>query len=138
MPNGHDFVFVESPDSKARATRALHSDQREKREQRERGLGSEGAGMNGTTGSAPHGIKGETVETLADTNGSGQSVNLFDGLDNNRGSNGRGSGGRVRNLPTPPVGPVLPDFGDLMPVRAEDGGVKRKASVVKKLRERIK
>jgi hypothetical protein len=66
---------------------------------------------------------------------------------------------RVKNLPTPPVGPVLPDFDDLMVSRkasrspvpptagsgsggagaggAEEGGVKRKPSVVKKLRDRM-
>lgn len=70
---------------------------------------------------------------------------------------------RTKNLPTPPVGPVLPDFADLMvsrkasrspsgynqngnssgtstgntPPNQEEGGVKRKPSVVKKLRDRM-
>jgi len=53
---------------------------------------------------------------------------------------------RVKNLPTPPVGPVLPDFEDLMVSRKasrspalapEESGVKRKPSVVKKLRDRM-
>lgn len=62
---------------------------------------------------------------------------------------------RVKTLPTPPVGPVLPDFDDLMVSRkasrspalpggggvgsggGDEGGVKRKPSVVKKLRDRM-
>lgn len=59
---------------------------------------------------------------------------------------------RVKNLPTPPVGPVLPDFDDLMVSRrtsrspgiagagagVEDpSAVKRKPSVVKRLRDRV-
>jgi hypothetical protein len=56
---------------------------------------------------------------------------------------------RVKTLPTPPVGPVLPDFEDLMVSRkasrspalaAEEsgnGGVKRKPSMVKKMRDRM-
>ena len=53
---------------------------------------------------------------------------------------------RVKTLPTPPVGPVLPDFEDLMATRKasrspalanEESGVKRKPSVVKKLRDRM-
>ena len=54
-------------------------------------------------------------------------------------------GGRLpKSLPTPPVGPVLPDFDDLMPTRTRsrgepvDQGVKRKASVVKKLKDRMR
>lgn len=54
---------------------------------------------------------------------------------------------RVKNLPTPPVGQVLPDFSDLMVNRRQSrspgietessGSVKRKPSVVKKLRDRM-
>ncbi len=54
---------------------------------------------------------------------------------------------RVKTLPTPPVAPVLPDFDDIVPPRRAfpeytanevmGGGVRRKGSVVKKLRDRI-
>ena len=52
---------------------------------------------------------------------------------------------RVKTLPTPPVAPVLPDFDDIIPRRSSPGvnddgsgvGIRRKSSVVKKLRDRI-
>ena len=66
---------------------------------------------------------------------------------------------RVKGLPTPPVGPVMPDFGDLVISRsgslrrsganspslvpdmqaqqAGGGTVKRKTSMVKKLKDRM-
>lgn len=96
---GTDFVFVESPHSKARALRALRKEQ----------LAREQAAMP-----APQ----------------PQSVN------------------RNMTLPTPPVYPVLPSFDDILASRkvtppsgdvdeALGGGVRRKPSVVKKIRDRM-
>jgi hypothetical protein len=76
--------------------------------------------------------------------GSGATENLIDENDSLRPAFPSGSG-RAKNLPTPPVGPVLPDFDDLMvtrkasrsPALAAEEGVKRKPSVVKKLRDRM-
>jgi len=138
VPGGHDFVFVDAPESKARAEHALPREQKEARGPRERVPSGDDAGLNGTAASGLYGSQAGVVETLATPEGHAHSANPFGEPDTNRGSNGRSGGGRVKTLPTPPVGPVLPDFNDLMPVRADDGGVKRKTSVVKKLRERIK
>lgn len=51
---------------------------------------------------------------------------------------------RDKFLPQPPVGPVMPDFDDLAPRRrssttgfAEAAQVKRKTSVVKKIKDRV-
>ena len=97
-PDGNDFVFVESPHSKARALRALRKEQ----------------------------LAREQAENPAPR-----------------------SADRVKTLPTPPVAPVLPDFADIVQPRqnsppeggiderAGGGIVRRKASVVKKLRDRI-
>ena len=75
-----------------------------------------------------------------------------------RGERGYQPKNRVKNLPTPPVGPVLPDFDDLMVSRkasrspsgyssqqpqgggvaaGEAGAVKRKPSVVKRMRDKM-
>jgi hypothetical protein len=56
-----------------------------------------------------------------DGNGNGLTENLMDENDLQPPSRQRGGGGgpinRVKTLPTPPVGPVLPDFNDLMVTR---------------------
>ncbi|WVR05295.1 hypothetical protein IAU60_002309 [Kwoniella sp. DSM 27419] len=54
---------------------------------------------------------------------------------------------RPKNLPTPPIAPVMPDFNDIVPPPRKNSplevpgdahdGLKRKTSMVKKLRERI-
>lgn len=79
----------------------------------------------------------------------GPTENLIDENENNLQPPTRQRGStmnRVKTLPTPPVGPVLPDFEDLMVSRKasrspalvnEESGVKRKPSVVKKLRDRM-
>jgi hypothetical protein len=100
-PDGTDFVFVESPHSKARAMRALRKEQ----------------------------LSREQAEYWRTTT---QPVN------------------RVKTLFTPPIAPVLPDFDDIVPPMRESPvggsvdepigggvGVRRKTSVVKKLRDRI-
>lgn len=109
VPDNSDFVFVESPNSKARAMRALQREQ------------------NGSVDFSSS--MAADMEMLADTppkNGPAQPV--------------KPTKNRTKNLPTPPVMPVLPDFDDFMTARTvpRDDGVKRKTSVVKKLRERIK
>jgi hypothetical protein len=138
LPDGQGFEFVESPDSKDRAARAIHREQREKRERRERGSSGEDAGMIAPVGTISFAGKNGAgvVESIAESNGNVRSVDPFD-VSNSRTGNGK-SATATKNLPTPPVGPVLPDFRDLMPARADEGGVKRKTSMVKKLRERIK
>jgi hypothetical protein len=142
LPEAGDFVFVESPNAKTRAAAA----QREIRA-KERGLSQ---GDSSWDLAPPVATNGNAVETLQDTpvkngttHGHGTTMN---------GSTSSSSGGltgrqkRVKNLPTPPVMPVLPDFDDLLATRTMsrtdryDSGevVKRKPSIVKKLKDRIK
>lgn len=94
------------------------------------------------------------------------SISQRAGLNASNNSGSRGGNGesfrpldRVKNLPPPPVGQVMPDFNDLsayrrpsvsegggntgsgglvVPVEQEGSGMRRKTSVVKKIRERIK
>nr|XP_019042366.1 hypothetical protein I302_08969 [Kwoniella bestiolae CBS 10118]OCF21296.1 hypothetical protein I302_08969 [Kwoniella bestiolae CBS 10118] len=53
---------------------------------------------------------------------------------------------RTKYLPTPPVAPVMPDFNDILPPPSrknsplevpDEGGLKRKTSMVKKLKDRM-
>jgi len=79
--------------------------------------------------------------------GDGLTENLMDDNESQPQRQRKGTAiNRVKTLPTPPVGPVLPDFEDLMVTRKasrspalvnEESGVKRKPSVVKKLRDRM-
>lgn len=116
---GSGFVLVESPNSKARAMRAL------KREQE--------AARNTAN-----------QEQITSTSSNNRSVG-------NAGNEQPRTSKRDKNLPLigpPPVGPVLPTFEDLQPRRGSGGDafgggdmdgapVKRKPSMVKKLREKM-
>lgn len=107
LPDHSDFVFVESPNSKARAARALQKEQ---------------SGPVDYTAT-----QAADMELLMDT-------------PVQNGKPARPAKTRTKTLPMPPVGPVLPDFDDLMPTRtvSRDEGVKRKTSVVKKFKDRMK
>lgn len=115
------YVFVESPSSKARAARALEKEK-----------------SKHSRGPSSH-LMGE-MEMLSGPLASNNSNNNSDfGVPKDR----------VKGLPTPPVGPVLPDFDDLirttsrqrdtLAVGDEYGGasVKRKTSMVKKLKDKM-
>ncbi|KAL7423996.1 hypothetical protein Q5752_001581 [Cryptotrichosporon argae] len=112
-PNG--FVLVESPSSKARALKAL------KREQRER------EGSSSRELSSP---SGETSPTAGTQAGNTHSTKLRT---------------LPKTLPQPPVAPVMPDFNDLVAGRSNwalavpehESTIRRKPSLVKKLKERI-
>ena len=137
---GSSFVFVESPDSKARALRALR---REEAKRTQGMVSSQSQGPNPTN---------VGMETLAMDDPSGMSHSettpYFPPPMN-----------RVKGLPNPPIGPVMPEFEDLaasrpssrsrgisasaLPSSGESGGVessggvRRKPSVVKKLKDRV-
>ena len=148
---GSGFVLVESPNSKARAMKAL---QREREEAARKSSGS--------TSRAVPSIQSEPLISLAAApKGSHKNTNRLPPSDT---SASLAAGAfppvdRVKGLPTPPIGPVLPDFDDLvvsrtrsrgrtvstyeaaqskeLGVQGEDG-LRRKTSVVKKLREKMK
>ncbi|WVQ69976.1 uncharacterized protein L199_008200 [Kwoniella botswanensis] len=104
---GSGFVLVESPSSKARALRALQKEQSHHHHHHRSGSASAGTG-NGGVSNVP--------------------------------------ANRAKYLPTPPVAPVMPDFNDILtppsrknsPLEVPDeGGLKRKTSMVKKLKDRM-
>lgn len=89
----------------------------------------------------------EATEVMAETNGNGHGHKASGDLNLKAYSNvmRRPS----KNLPQPPIGPVMPDFEDLVHARrgsasnylaaevAPEAGIKRKTSVVKKIKERV-
>ncbi|WVF72058.1 hypothetical protein IAT40_006870 [Kwoniella sp. CBS 6097] len=132
--NGSGFVLVESPNSKARAMRALKKEQDHHLHHHRSGSHGHGLGHNGTSAVPAN---------------------------------------RTKNMPQPPVAPVIPDFDDILPqrrgspleqdnygggggsgngsgsngngtgtsgglsVNRGDDGLKRKTSMVKKLRDKM-
>ena len=128
---GTGFVLVESPNSKMRARKALERE------------AAQAAQMNRappTPAQMRVNAPADHVETLVSESGGAGA--------------GAGAGvvrppvNRVKNLPHPPVGPVLPDFDDIIRTRprggsagemlsAEDTGLKRKTSLVKKFKDKM-
>ncbi|KAL1406826.1 hypothetical protein Q8F55_006235 [Vanrija albida] len=85
----------------------------------------------------------EPLSPLRDTNNGGDYVSS-----GRRGSapvlqNTHAFGPKQKGLPLPPVGPVMPDFNDLVPRRGSaveatiDNGVKRRPSIAKRFKERV-
>ena len=144
LPEAGDFVFVESPNAKTRAATAQRGNAA-----KERAHSYEDPSW---TLAPPVPTNGNAVETLQDstrnglTNGQGGTINGSTSLSSSGLSGRPSTKNRAKNLPTPPVMPVFPDFDDLLPTRTmsrtdkhESGeGVKRKPSMVKKLKDRIK
>ena len=143
--SGSGFVLVESPHSKARAMKALH---KEREEAARRAAAASGLMDNPSVPSA----QSEPMLSQSDNPRmppSDTMASLTYGVPPMN---------RVKGLPTPPIGPVIPDFDDLVVSRTrsrqravstsdgqrdlgvpEDGsGLRRKTSMVKKIKERIK
>ncbi|GMK58878.1 hypothetical protein CspeluHIS016_0603200 [Cutaneotrichosporon spelunceum] len=111
-------------------------------------VGSGAVSKAGSTTDSSHGHSASlpsqmTEEIIENGNGSGNGQSLGSRLEPYTYSSG-GMRRPSKNLPQPPVGPVMPDFDDLVigrgssPAKLEDAApVKRKTSVVKKLTGRV-
>nr|XP_019013699.1 uncharacterized protein I206_01770 [Kwoniella pini CBS 10737]OCF52480.1 hypothetical protein I206_01770 [Kwoniella pini CBS 10737] len=107
---GSGFILVESPSSKARVLKALQKEQQHNHHHH-------------------HHVRSNS-HSKHDENG----ISTI-------------PANRAKYLPTPPVAPVMPDFNDILaPTRKtspmelgvpEEGGLKRKTSMVKKLKDRM-
>lgn len=150
-PGGHvrsetekEFVFVDSPNTKVRNQ-------------------SSGGGGGRKGSSSPTRAKGippvPALPASISQRGGLLATESGAGGKSERSGNGKGNGeafrplDRVKYLPPPPVGQVMPDFADIEVHRrattpdfglgvegqgTEGSGMRRKGSVVKKIRERIK
>ncbi len=131
---GGAFVLIESPNSKARARRAMT---REKEAAITAATASAAATDLASTTTATSSARSSPVDPVASS--ASEHFRLFHASSKRRDKS-------LPRPPPPPVEPVLPTFDDLQPqsrrgstpeMMSEGSNMKRKSSMIKKLREKM-